>query len=141
MLSLEEVLTESKKTAEFSFLNTYLVAGSRMFIQIKQLSIVYNGVMSVLVTAKDVTQILNSRSLEQQNSELKNMQLALVEKVSNPTSQILKSDDFKEMTKEKYGARVGNQLRLLQNTLLDVTDYIQISNKCFVKQLSYGRPK
>lgn len=65
MLCLEEVLTESKKTAEFSFLNTYLVAGSKQFIQIKQLSIVYNGVMSVLVTVKEVTQILHSRNLEQ----------------------------------------------------------------------------
>ena len=68
--SLYEILTESTKTAQYSFLNTYLMPRSKRFLQIKQQSICFNNEMCRLVIVKDVTKILLSKNLKQQNSKI-----------------------------------------------------------------------
>lgn len=69
--------------------------------------------MCVLVTAKDVTRILHSKSQCQQFEHLKNMQVALSDRIVRPISAIIASDDFKAVVQEKAGMRVGNHLKVL----------------------------
>jgi len=62
---LEDILIESTKTAEYSYLNTYIELRSKRFIKVKQQSIMFNNQMCRLVLIKDVTRVLLSRNLQQ----------------------------------------------------------------------------
>lgn len=98
LCSLYEILTESTKTAQYSFLNTYLMPRSKRFIQIKQQSICFNNEMSRLVIVKDVTKILLSKNLKQQNSKIVLNQASLARSMLEPIKHIKRGIENKLQT-------------------------------------------
>lgn len=55
---LKEILLESTKTPEFSYLSCYMLPKSKRFVWIKQQSFLFDEEMCRLVMVQDVTQIL-----------------------------------------------------------------------------------
>lgn len=83
MCSLQQILIESTKTAEYSFLNTFFLPQQQRFVQIKQQSILFNSVMSRIVMIKDVTRILKFKHLQQEHSQLQTEQQTWHSNTSN----------------------------------------------------------
>lgn len=97
--------------------------------------------MCVLVIAKEVTRILHYKGQCQQFANLKNMQVALSDKIARPITALLASDDGKTILQDKAGMRVSNRLRVLQHTIFDTMDEAMITDNCFKEKEIFGTPR
>lgn len=119
LCSLQEILIESTRTAEFSFMNTYLLPRHKRFVQVKQQSIMFNNKMCRLVIMKDVTKILQFRYLTQKNSKLLGKQEEIAHEMLNLIRVIYCGFQIQLQVKEEvimyaYILIQSHRLKLLQ---------------------------